>query len=1070
MKEPYELKELVPSEIMDELLDLFTALAGVAGVVTDTEGNYISKRSRYTRHCTDFIQATTEGRKACKEFSKKLGHQALKNAGAAYGRCPFHLYECRLPIMVEGKAVGFLGLGQIVPEEPQPEKHQAIAAELGLDPEAFLEALGEVPCMDLEDFQKKARLLGSLACLLVHQGMARLRAEKEAERQIKRAENLYQHLPMGINILSPELDIIRVNRFVEKKLGVSCAQVRGTKCYLVAGQYRDDPSRQGKDKICDNCPAQAALRSGSPERVVRKVRGDCFVENTAVPVRDDSGRITEIMEIIRDVTEEIRSREEISRSRDYLNGLINSMFDGLMVVDRKLRIVDVNAHFLSVYGGTREEVLGRACYEVTHRLDRPCHALGRSCPAREVFETGRPVVREMTHINSMGEKAYMEVGAAPLRNAEGEVDRVIEVTHDVTPRKRMEEELRRSEEFNRRIIENSIDCIKILDLNGRLQFMSRGGQRLMEIDDIEPFINESWIDFWKGSYREAALRALNMASRGKTGMFDGYCPTLNGKPKWWNVIISPLFGKEGNVESLLAISRDITARKKADEARETSEKRFRLVVEHAGEAIFIAQDGCVKFPNLATERLTGYPRDELEGMPLTLLIHPEDREMVLDRYRRRIKGEDVATGYPFRVIDRTGETHWVSITSTRTAWEGRPATLNFVTDITEQKRLEVQLLQAQKLESVGRLAGGVAHDFNNMLSVILGYAQLALDKVDPCQPLHLELQEIFKAARRAADITRQLLAFARKQTIAPRALDLNDTVEGLLKMLRRLVGEEIDLAWQPDTNLWLVKMDPVQIDQILANLCINARDAIAGTGKITIETGNVVLDESYCAAHAGFLPGDYVMLAVSDDGCGMDKETLEKLFEPFFTTKEVGKGTGLGLSTVYGIVKQNEGFINVYSERGEGTTFKIYLPRHHAREDETNQEGAAPIPQGRGERVLLVEDELSVLSVGKKMLEGLGYSVLAAASPGEAVEVAEMHPGEIHLLITDVVLPEMSGPELAERLKGIRPGIRCLYMSGYTANAIAHRGVLAEGVHFIQKPFSVKDLALKVKEVLEEGG
>jgi len=371
------------------------------------------------------------------------------------------------------------------------------------------------------------------------------------------------------------------------------------------------------------------------------------------------------------------------------------------------------------------------------------------------------------------------------------------------------------------------------------------------------------------------------------------------------------------------------------------------------------------------------------------------------------------------------------------------------------------------MEAVGRLAGGVAHDYNNMLGVIIGYADLALDRVDPRDPLHADIEEILTAANRSTEITRQLLAFARQQTVAPKVLDLNETVEGMLKMLRRLIGEDIDLAWGPRAGLWPIKMDPSQIDQVMANLCVNARDAIAGVGRVTIETDTVTFDETYCAAHAGFVPGDFVLLAVSDDGCGMDRETMDKLFEPFFTTKGVGKGTGLGLATVYGIVKQNNGFINVYSESGKGTTFKLYLPRHAGQADEIKEESVAEIPPGRGETVLVVEDEASILQLAVKILEGLGYAVLTANTPGSAIELVKQHADEIHLLITDVVMPEMNGRELAERLLPLDPHLKVLFMSGYTADVIAHRGVLDEGVRFIQKPFSTKDLATKVREALD---
>jgi PAS domain S-box-containing protein len=384
-----------------------------------------------------------------------------------------------------------------------------------------------------------------------------------------------------------------------------------------------------------------------------------------------------------------------------------------------------------------------------------------------------------------------------------------------------------------------------------------------------------------------------------------------------------------------------------------------------------------------------------------------------------------------------------------------------------QEKLEAQLHQAQKMESVGRLAGGVAHDFNNMLGVILGYTELAKERVEPNTPLHTDLEKIQEAAQRSADLTRQLLAFARKQTVSPKVIDLNSTIESMLKLLRRLIGEDIDLAWQPGKEVWPVKMDPTQVDQILTNLCVNARDAIVDTGKVTIETGKASFDEEYCAHHAGFVPGEYVLLAVSDNGCGMDEETQAHLFEPFFTTKEVGKGTGLGLAMVYGVVKQNNGFINVYSELGQGTTFKIYLPRHL---DKTVflPKNKLDKPSERGhETILLVEDEPAILEMSTIMLERLGYTVLAAGTPGEAVRLAQEHPGRIDLLLTDVIMPEMNGRDLAKNLLSIYPDIRRLFMSGYTASVIAHHGVLDQGVHFIHKPFSMKDLGEKLREALE---
>jgi PAS domain S-box-containing protein len=505
-----------------------------------------------------------------------------------------------------------------------------------------------------------------------------------------------------------------------------------------------------------------------------------------------------------------------------------------------------------------------------------------------------------------------------------------------------------------------------------------------------------------------------------------------------------------------------------------SGRRYRDLFDNANEAILVAQDGKIVFFNPQFERFVEHPHETLQDRPFGEFVHPDDRALISERHDQRLRGGDPPRRYEFRILGRDGATRWVSINTMRMEWKGRAATLNFLTDVTERKdaevereKLQTQLNQAQKMESVGRLAGGVAHDFNNMLGAILGNADLALSDLGDSAPGAHELREIRKAAERSAELTRQLLAFARKQTIAPKLLDLNDTVEDMLKMLRRLIGEDISLLWAPGERVGHVNMDPSQIDQILANLCVNARDAIDNTGRITIETAAVTLDESYCAGQPGAAPGPYVLLAVSDDGCGMSKETLARVFEPFFTTKGLGKGTGLGLATIYGIVKQNAGLINVYSEPGNGTTFKIYLPV--AERDARPAE--APIAKSaalRGnETILFVEDEPLLLEVGRRMLEGLGYRILPALGPREAIRISAEHGGEIQLLITDVVMPDMNGRDLASELFSLRPGLKCLFMSGYTANVIAHHSVLDEGVHFIAKPFSRERIAAKVRAVLD---
>jgi PAS domain S-box-containing protein len=385
----------------------------------------------------------------------------------------------------------------------------------------------------------------------------------------------------------------------------------------------------------------------------------------------------------------------------------------------------------------------------------------------------------------------------------------------------------------------------------------------------------------------------------------------------------------------------------------------------------------------------------------------------------------------------------------------------------EQRALQDQLGQARKIESIGRLAGGVAHDFNNMLSVILGHVEMALEELEPGHPLHGSLTEIDHAARRSADLVRQLLAFARKQTVSPRVLDLNATLDGLLSMLRRLIGENVRLSWRAGPDLPSVKIDPSQLDQLLTNLCVNARDSIEGAGDVRISTWHVAVGPEEAARREGVKPGTFVVLEVADNGCGMTPDVLEHVFEPFFTTKGVGRGTGLGLATVYGIVKQNEGFVEVKSEPRAGTTFSIFLPAF-AEARPAPPDAAEPAREsGAKKTILLVEDEEAILTLGRRMLERFGYTVLTASKPADAIAVAGSHPGDIDLLITDVVMPEMNGRELARRLLSRHPGMRRLYMSGYTADVIAHHGVLEEGIHFLQKPFTAQLLSARVAAALD---
>ncbi|MBD3225012.1 MAG: PAS domain S-box protein [Caldithrix sp.] len=527
-----------------------------------------------------------------------------------------------------------------------------------------------------------------------------------------------------------------------------------------------------------------------------------------------------------------------------------------------------------------------------------------------------------------------------------------------------------------------------------------------------------------------------------------------------------------NKEYLHSIVHDVSDKKQTEEQLKLLS---RSVEQNPVSIVITNHHGNIEYVNPAFTKISGYSFDEVKGKnPRVLQSGQHPPGFYQNLWDTILSGKN--WGGEFHNKKKNGEYYWEeSIISPILDSQGNIT--HFVAvkeDITQQKhdeeernRLQQQLYQAQKMESVGRLAGGVAHDINNKLTLIMGYSELGLGHLKEGQSFYNEFKQILQAGQQSRDITRQLLAFARKQTIAPEVLDLNEIVTDMLKMLQRLIGEDIKLAWIPAKTIWPVKMDPAQIDQILANLSVNARDAIEGVGEIRISTKNTILDESSCSDNPLFIPGQYVLLEISDTGCGMDNETQANIFEPFFTTKSTGKGTGLGLSTVYGIIKQNNGCIDVQSEPGKGTTFKLYLPRYKGKSEPKSVKRTDEVPYGKGETILIVEDEYAILSLTKVMLKELGYNVLAATTPNEALVISRTHSTGIDLILTDVIMPEMNGRILADELLKVYPNIKVLFMSGYTADVIAKQGKIRKGMNYIQKPFHIKQLGTQVRKALE---
>ena len=696
---------------------------------------------------------------------------------------------------------------------------------------------------------------------------------------------------------------------------------------------------------------------------------------------------------------------------------------------------------------------------------------GRGIRVPFVMMTGQGDERLAVDMMKLGAADYLLKDTDLIDRLAGVMDRVFRMIETERRLATAEEALRESEQRFRSLFQDvAAVAVQGGGTDGTVRYWNHASERLYGYS-AEEAIGRNVLDLILAPEERAAAEQ-ELRRMGETGQALPARENERVRKDGTRVLVMSshvVVRIPGHGPEVFCIDVDLTERERARRKMEEALARNTALLTANPDLMFLfdSEVRIVDFFTPDPKRDLYCAPEEFLNKPCREALPAEIAELTEERVR-----EVLATGRPAfatYALGKTGPKHYES----RYVKCGADQVLAFVRDITDRKRaeeerekLQGQLNQAQKMESVGRLAGGVAHDFNNMLGVILGFTEMALESVPEGQPLRAGLLEIRKAAERSADLTRQLLAFARKQTVAPKVLDLNETIEGMLKMLRRLIGEDVNLAWRPGRDLGPVRIDPTQIDQILVNLCVNARDAMGESGKLTIETGNAYFDDEYCEENTGYMPGDYVRLAVSDNGRGMDADTLSHLFEPFFTTKKVGQGTGLGLATIYGIVKQNLGFISVYSEPGQGTTFKIYLPRHVAKAVLPPKKEVAASEAPGHETILLVEDDPTLLGMTRMMIERQGYTVLAAASPGEALRLAREQAGPIHLVVTDVVMPEMNGRDLVRNLLALYPDVKRLFMSGYTADVIAHHGVLDPGVHFIQKPFTMRDLGAKIAETL----
>jgi two-component system, cell cycle sensor histidine kinase and response regulator CckA len=759
-----------------------------------------------------------------------------------------------------------------------------------------------------------------------------------------------------------------------------------------------------------------------------------------------------------------------------LANILASIQEGLIIKDREFRIIRVNP-VVEKWFSFAGPLVGRRCFEAFHGASEPCER----CPTVKTLKEGSPSHAQVAKMGPGGEPAgWLDRYASSLVDrATGEVKGVIEFVRDITAELEAENALRESEQKSRLLVKNipavvfkgysdwSLDFVddKIEELTGysKEEFNAK---RMKWRDLILP----EDLDGVKKTF----LQALKTT---KSYIREYRIRHKSGQIVWIQALGQIFLDEQGQIESVGGVFFDISDRKQAEADLQESEKRYRLLAENVTDVIWIMDlDLKLTYISPAVKLLTGYRVEEYLPLTLEQLMTPASQEVARNALAEELaleNGDSPDSARPIIVelelCRQDGSTVWVEAKTTFLRdTEGRPVGLLGVTrDITVRRKLEDQLRQAQKMEVVGRLAGGVAHDFNNLLTAILGYSELLLDFLAEHDPLRQDVAEIKKAGERGALLTRQLLAFSRRQILQPKLLDLNLVLENMGNILKRVIGEDIELSLQAGRNLGRVMADPGQIEQVVMNLAVNARDAMPQGGKLTLETANITLDAAYVRLHAKVQPGAYVMLAVTDNGCGMSAETRRCIFEPFFTTKEVGKGTGLGLSTVYGIITQSGGYIWVYSEPGRGATFKIYLPQDEAAQDAA-MPGQLTIDSHRGqETVLLVEDEDVVRQIAQRILQRSGYTVLAARNGQEALKVCAQHPDLIHLLLTDLVMPNMNGMELAKQAAVLRPSLKVLFMSGYAENAVVNHIAGDQGAVYIQKPFEAQILTRRIRQLLD---
>ncbi|MEQ8188442.1 MAG: PAS domain S-box protein [Candidatus Eremiobacterota bacterium] len=905
----------------------------------------------------------------------------------------------------------------------------------------------------------------------------RRQLEENLHIALEKYKVLFESFPLGISITDKNGKIIDTNKESERLLGMS---------------YDDHTVRKYNSPDWQIVRTDGTLMPAEEYASVRAMKENHLVENIEMGIVKDNGNITWISVTAApipieqygvaiaygDITGRILAEKALRESEEKLQAIFNIANIGIAITDTTGRYVMFNNWWIEILGYDREEMRNFTNLDITYPDDKETSRAWFLKIVQGKIENYRLEKRFVKKDNSV---FWGDLSVSSIKDKDNNVTNVVGIVTDITERKQADEALKKEHCQTQMYLDIAGVMLLVLDREGCITRINKKGCSILGYTEQE-LTGRNWFDTClPEGIKEDVRGVFQQLVNGDISPVEYYeNPVLTKSGEECIIAFHNAFLRDssGKITDILSSGEDITDRKLKEKALEEAERNFRSMVETLPIAIHLStgiEQKC-EYLNPAFIKWFGYTMDDIPtGAEWFNLAYPDEeyRRELLEEWSGKIAHamETNSTVGPLKevmVTCKDGSKKYISWGYITLGEKNYSCGL----DVTERRqaeeekeKLQKQLLHAQKMESVGRMVGGVAHNFNNILGIIIGCSEVIMMDLEPDNPLYSQLQLIVNSSQRAANLVRQLMAFARKQTVTPKVLDINKTLSAMHKMLCQLIGEHIELIWTPCLDLWKVRIDPNQLDQIVVNLTVNSRDAMHNNGSITLKTDNAVFDTSYFAGNEAIIPGDYVLLSVSDTGVGMSKEILENIFEPFYTTKGVGKGTGLGLPTVYGIVHQNNGFVNVFSEEGKGTTIKIYLPRFKSEPLMAPAEKEPDKLQAGTETILIAEDEEGYLVPCKMLLEKLGYTVLTATTPAQAIYLAEKHSKNIDLLITDVVMPGMNGRELMEKIHTIRPGMKCIYMSGYPADVIASHGVMDEA--FLEKPFSRKTVAAKVREVLD---